>query len=334
MLKILGDLCFSDGYFDMGVGIGTSIKTGRDPFEYLNRDKNDFWIGNFECVCADSPDSNFIITPHVLDNVKHLDLYGVANNHSMQIGETGYCQTLDYLKERGIKYAGSDNQRSTIFNHQNKKIGLLAFSMRPDNFSSQPLYWHLPEIYDITKEIDKLDKCDFKIAFIHWGYEFINRPNIEQRQLAHCLVDTGIDLVVGMHPHVAQGAEIYKGKSIFYSLGNALFNMPWSPTKYGLMVNVDLVEEEAKIWTDYIFIGDDYFPRVVDRVPELYSKEYLDKQVLITEENEKYFKSASKFNNNYTKANRRAILRRLLSMPWNEKIKLIQDFTNRRILKK
>lgn len=139
--------------------------------------------------------------------------------------------------------------------------------MRPDNFTKAPLYWHLPELSDIEDEIKKLRNCDFKIAYVHWGYEFINKPNIEQRQMAHWLVDIGIDIVIGMHPHVAQGSEIYKNKHIFYSLGNSVFNMSWEPTKYGLLVNVDLSEKIEKVWTEYTKIGSDCFPRLLKKFP-------------------------------------------------------------------
>ena len=330
MLKILGDICFADGYFDRGRGVGSAITAGVNPFQYLSRCDDDFWIGNFECVCANSRDSHFVISPEALDNVRHLDLYGVANNHSMQIGSEGYRQTIDYLNSRNIKYVGSCRQRSTVFTHQDKKIGIIAFSIRPDNFSDEPLYWHLPELSDIAGEIEKLSDCDFRLAFIHWGYEFINRPNIEQRQLAHWLIDAGIDLLVGMHPHVAQGAEIYKGKHIFYSIGNTVFNMPWVPTRYGLMVSVDLDAKEPVVKPDYTVIGKDFIPRVVSDVPDEFTREYLDALVDKTVENEIYFAQARKYTAKYTKANRKAVIRRMLSMPMSEKINLISDFIKRR----
>ena len=334
MLKILGDICFADGYFDRGCGIGSAIKKGADPFAHLNRQNEDFWIGNFECVCADADREHFVVGPQDLTTVNHLDMYGVANNHSMQIGEEGYRQTICFLESKHIQFVGSKESRHSIFTHQNKAVGVIAFSMRPDNFSSEPSYWHLPELSEIGVEISDIKNCDYRIAFIHWGYEFINRPNIEQRQLAHWLVDSGIDLVVGMHPHVAQGAEVYKGKHIFYSLGNSVFNMPWEPTKYGLLLNVDLSCDEVKVWSNYTKIGDDFFPRITNEVPEKFSRKYLDSLVGNTVENEIYFSEAREYSAQYTKANRKAVLKRMLSMPVSEKAALISDFIKRRFLNK
>ncbi|MDE5629135.1 MAG: CapA family protein [Muribaculaceae bacterium] len=334
MLKILGDICFADGYFDKGCGVGTAIANGADPFSHLKREDTDFWIGNFECVCSKSQGDYFTISPEILKSVKHLNLYGVANNHSMQIGNDGYRETIEHLKENNIDFAGSNERRSTIFTHQGKKIGFMAFSMRPDNFSSSPLYWHIPELSEVETEIKKINDCDFKIAFIHWGYEFINKPNLEQKQLAHWLIDAGIDLVVGMHPHVSQGAEIYKGKYIFYSLGNTVFNMGWEPTKYGLMVNVDLSDEKVKVWSEYTQIGADYFPMIVDDVPKEFTRSHLDSLIEKTVENEIYFSQAREYTSQYTRANRKAVIRHMLKMPMREKIALISDFVNRRFLKK
>ena len=333
MLRIIGDICFADWYFDKGRGVGTSIARGNNPFGKLPRKAEDFWIGNFECVCADS-DKHFVVRPDILNSVPHLDLYGVANNHSMQIGDKGYLQTIEYLETKGIPYVGSLSQKSRTFVHQGKKVGILAFSMRPDNFTSEPLYWHLPEYSEIDNVINTLEDCDFKIAFIHWGYEFMNRPNIEQRQMAHWLIDSGIDMVIGMHPHIMQVDEQYKGKHIFYSLGNAVFNMSWEPTKYGLLVNVDLANEKPAVSTQYLYIEKDFFPKIVENLPTVYSRQFLDKEVNKIEENEKYFATARTYNSQYTQANRKDILKRMWKMPFNEKYELISDFIKRRFLKK
>lgn len=331
MLKILGDICFADGYFDRGCGVGTAIANGADPFFHLYRKDSDFWIGNFECVCAAGSDNHFVISPDKLGRVGHLDLYGVANNHSMQIDNDGYTQTIQFLEKNNISYVGSSARKSTVFTHQGKQVGILAFSLRPDNFSDAPLYWHLPELQDIRHEIDNLKDCDYVIAFVHWGYEFINYPNLEQKLLAHYLIDCGVNLVAGMHPHVAQGAERYKDGYIFYSLGNTVFNMPWEPTKYGLLVSVDLNGEKADVNTQYTRIGPDGFPVIVDEVPQEYTRQHLDALVSKTIEDELYFNEARKCNALYTRANRKAIIRRLLSMPLKEQWAILSDFLKRRI---
>lgn len=225
MLKIVGDIHLADGFFDIGFGVGSSIKKGVDPFAKLKRSENDFWIGNFESVCSDTSNKKgsyakqFIISPDDISHIKHLDLYSIANNHVMQHGKKAYCEMLQYFESRSVQYVGSVDRKSTSFIHQGKKIGIIAFSQRPENFSKEPLYWLLPEYEDVNAELSKLSGCDYKIIFVHWGYEFINYPNIDQKAFAHYLIDKGADLIIGTHPHVLHGYEIYKGKHIFYSYG-------------------------------------------------------------------------------------------------------------------
>ena len=66
--------------------------------------------------------------------------------------------------------------------------------------------------------------ADLVIPFMHWGWEKETRPSERQKTFARRMIDEGAALVVGSHPHVTQGAEIYKGKPIIYSLGNFVFD--------------------------------------------------------------------------------------------------------------
>ena len=66
--------------------------------------------------------------------------------------------------------------------------------------------------------------ADHVIPFLHWGWEREAQPGERQRSFARRLIDEGAAAVVGGHPHVTQGAEIYRGKPIVYSLGNFVFD--------------------------------------------------------------------------------------------------------------
>jgi len=74
---------------------------------------------------------------------------------------------------------------------------------------------------------------------MHAGIEYTDKPNDSQVNFAHAAIDAGADLVIGHHPHVVQTMEKYKGKYIFYSLGNFVFDQPQSQeTKEGLAIKV------------------------------------------------------------------------------------------------
>lgn len=335
MLRIVGDCNFADGFFDMGFGTGSSIKKGANPFQYIKReDDQDFWIGNFECVCSEisnkegTESKQFIIAPEDSKSIKHLDFYGVANNHVMQHGAEAYQQMVGYIGSKGAQYAGTYDKPSTVFEHQGKKVSVTVFNQRPENFTKPPQYWAMPEYDEVKKEL-QAQQTDYRIVYVHWGVEFINYPYNDQKQFAHFLVDCGADLIIGMHPHVMQGYEVYNGKYIFYSLGNCVFNMPWEPTKYSLQVNVDL--ETSDVSYKYLHIGEDYFPRYVELVPEKYSMEYLNTLVGICEDDEKYFIKAQKALNEYRKANKREIIKNVRKLSFTDLSTMIIDFIKRRL---
>lgn len=339
MLRITGDINFTDGFFDTGFGVGSSIKKGADPFENLRREKDDFWIGNFECVCATSSDKTglhrrqFIIEPQNLSHIHHFDLYGVANNHVMQHGGEAYREMLGYLQDMGVGYVGSYDRKHCIFEHQGKQVGILAFSQRPDHFSAVPLYWSQPEYKDIQLEIESLGGCDFRIAYVHWGNEFIDRPYRDQIQFAHWMADCGIDLVIGMHPHVLQGYEEYNGTHIFYSLGNCVFHMPWEPTKYAAIINVDL-NCENKITYDYVKIGVDHFPTYTDKVPLEYRFETLNARIRHNDENEVYYKRLFVKTRAYRRVNCRHLARNIFKFRLADLLSITGDFLKRRLKRK
>jgi poly-gamma-glutamate synthesis protein (capsule biosynthesis protein) len=67
-------------------------------------------------------------------------------------------------------------------------------------------------------------EATYVIVSFHWGIEYTSQANAEQSSLAHAAIDAGADLVLGTHPHVLQGLELYRGKLIAYSLGNFVFD--------------------------------------------------------------------------------------------------------------
>lgn len=338
MLKIVGDINLTDGYFDVGFGVGSKLQQGFDPFQHIQRNDQDCWIGNFEGVASEISKKTgnaalqFRVDSKYLNHVKHFNLYGIANNHAMQHGADAYKRTFDYLTSCGCVCFGSNAQKSQVFEHQGRKVSISGFSQRIDAFSQKPCYWHNPEYKEIEQEIKQLPKDAYKIVFVHWGNEFINRPSSPQKRFAHWLVDAGFDLVIGMHPHVLQGYEQYQGKYIFYSLGNFVFDMAWEPTHYGAIVNVDLAGAEPRISYDYVKIGEDFFPKVIDEaeVPAQYRFEELNKRISIEENSEEYHNAINNYYRQYRKANHKDILKKMLQHP-SVAMGIIKDFIKRRL---
>ncbi|HEY4202507.1 MAG TPA: CapA family protein [Devosiaceae bacterium] len=81
------------------------------------------------------------------------------------------------------------------------------------------------ELEAMREDVRKLrPKVDLVILSCHWGVSGRGEPVEYQREIAHAALDTGADMVFGHHPHVVQGSEVYKGKPIFYSVGNFVFD--------------------------------------------------------------------------------------------------------------
>ena len=338
MLKIVGDISLTDGYFDVGFGVGSKLKQGFDPFQHIGRNPEDCWIGNFEGVASETSEKTgnaalqFRADPQYLTHLKHFDVYGIANNHAMQHGAMAYQRTFDFLTSQGSKCFGSNNQKTQVFEHQGRKVSITGFSQRVDAFSESPCYWHNPEYKDIEDEFASLPQNAFKIVFVHWGNEFINRPSSQQKRFAHWLLDVGFDMVIGMHPHVLQGYEQYQGKYIFYSLGNFVFDMAWEPTKYGAIVNVDLSEETVCPKVEYIRINDEFEPQIIDEkdVPKAFRFDYLNEQLVKEDNSEEYHAEIDRCYRQYRKANHKDIAKKMLAHP-GVIVGTVGDFLRRRL---
>ncbi|HET7376622.1 MAG TPA: CapA family protein, partial [Anaerolineae bacterium] len=103
------------------------------------------------------------------------------------------------------------------------------------------------------------------VCLVHWGTENSERITDEQRELARWLIDRGVDLVVGAHPHCVQPLDFYHGRPIAYSLGNLVFD--GAPTvaswNRGALLEVGL-NEGAKISSVSLIpvVLEDGFPRL------------------------------------------------------------------------
>lgn len=337
MLIFTGDINLTDNNFDVGYGVGSSIRKGLNPFSKIQKKENEYWIGNFEGVTSNISDLTsytkncFRIEPSAIKNFKLIDCYGLANNHVMEHGNRAYQEMDTCLNSMGIQTFGSLKKKSLQFVHDGKNIAVSGFSLRNDLLKYKALYWIFPEYSEIITEFNSISQNDYKIAYIHWGVEFINHPMINQIQFAHWLVDIGYDLIIGMHPHVLQGYELYKGKHIFYSLGNFVFNMAWNNTKFGAIVKLNV--NNGHVEYNYIRINKSYCPEIVtsEDVPEELRFESLNLKVSNTENIEPYIKKAFKGLKSYRNANYLSIMKNAYKSDFSFTMAILRDFIKRRL---
>ena len=177
----------------------------------------------------------FRADPRVLSVLKgRFDAMSVANNHSGDYGKDAFIETLAHLDAAGIRHFGGGKNLSEAhaplwIEAKGLRVAVLGYNeFKPRSFeagASHPgVAWS--EDSQVIADIRAARKAgaDLVIPFMHWGWEREPEPGPRQRDLARRMIDAGADIVVGGHPHVTQGAEIYRGRPIIYSLGNFVFD--------------------------------------------------------------------------------------------------------------
>lgn len=198
--------------------------------------KDDITIVNLEGTLTASNSGNtekafaFRGDPSYVNILKEgfVDAVSLANNHSYDYFEKGFEDTKKILDENNIKYAGMGS--TSIIEANGLKLGLLAYNGWDSNYNDDFLQ-------KIQKDISKIkEESNIVAIYFHWGIERDNYPTTGQINFAHFAIDNGADLVIGSHPHVLQGIEVYKGKYIAYSLGNFCFGGNRNPADKDSMI--------------------------------------------------------------------------------------------------
>ena len=210
----------------------------RNVLDYFEND--DFTIINLESVLADSGvAASKLFTfkgPTAYTQImtsSSVEAVTLANNHTEDYGKAGYESTTKALTEAGILFVEED-KTTLLTTESGLTIGLYA-----DSF-----YFNVNEIQKNVKKLRDAG-AEIVICAFHWGTEGSYRPTSNQKDLAHAAIDAGADVVYGHHPHVLQPIEEYKGRYIFYSLGNFSFGGNHFPRDLdSALVQLEVIREE------------------------------------------------------------------------------------------
>lgn len=221
----------------------------------LLKDK-DLVIGNLEGPITDNKSisvasefgtkENYVFTfaleTAAVLNGHNIKLVNLGNNHILNFGEGGLEQTKKYLKESEIGYFCTDDLRFRIYDLRENKIAFICYNQFEKGAAERA-----------ERDIrEAKGKADIVILYIHWGKEHETSILPIIRMLGHKFVDAGADLIIGSHPHVVQEKEIYKGKTIYYSLGNFIFDQYFDLNAMkGLAVEVLINPDGNMQFTEY-----------------------------------------------------------------------------------
>jgi len=211
------------------------------PFKKTDRylEAADVAIANLEApftedTVAFEKKYNFKVPPKYASGLLSggFDVVTLANNHIMDFGEGGLLSTIQTLDRIGIKHCGAgkdlyEAHRPAVIESNGKKIAFFGYSMTfPTEFyakkDSSGTAYPEPELMQHALEVWE-NFVDFTVVSFHWSAEKRDTPKDYQTYFAHLAIDSGADLILGHHPHVLQGMELYKNRLIAYSLGNFAF---------------------------------------------------------------------------------------------------------------
>lgn len=172
-----------------------------------------------------------------------LDTVSIANNHIKDFGEEGVIQTVKNLGALEVDFFGnplSKQERWLIKDVNGVRVAYIPynefFGTKEETFA------------DLQSTIQS---SDIQIIFAHWGDEYVPvREDI--RELAYDFIESGADLIIGAHPHVIQEKEVYQGATIYYSLGNFIFDQYFQEdVTEGLAVGVEIFNNKIISFTEH-----------------------------------------------------------------------------------
>jgi poly-gamma-glutamate capsule biosynthesis protein CapA/YwtB (metallophosphatase superfamily) len=203
------------------------------------------------------------------------DALSVAGNHALDFGAVALGDTLDALRNAGIGACGvgADLEAArapAIVAAKGRRVALLSYcSILPTGYAAEraragcaPLraYTHFhhvepdqpgtpPRVLTFTDpgDLDALicdvrrarERADIVLLSIHWGLHFTRATLADyQRVVARAAIDAGAHAILGHHPHVLKAIEMYRGRPIFYSLGNFAIEQPY-------VFNADIQREQS-----------------------------------------------------------------------------------------
>lgn len=232
-----------------------------DSCFYLLKEKiasADIACVNFETTLAGKPYSGypqFSAPDEFASGLKDagFDIFFLANNHVVDKGRRGVERTLGVLDSIGIKHTGvfrSKDFRALNYPLMVIKNGIrIAFLNYTYDTNGLPVTApHMVNVIDTLQmksdlRLTQLYNPDIVIANMHWGDEYITRPNAEQKRLASFLFRNGVRIIIGNHPHVVQPLAKNKTNNeietvVYYSLGNFVSNQQKINTDGGAMAEI------------------------------------------------------------------------------------------------
>jgi len=216
------------------------------------------------------------------DRFGKFDIMALANNHINDSLCEGIQSTRRYLDGKGILHVGANSSKEDMNNFpiiekKGIKIAFLAYTfstngipleadcrygtnlirfnaLDPDDYDPSLIHSHIQKARD--------EGADIIIASLHWGVEFEYYPPVRIVERGHALLEDGIDVIIGHHPHILNPSEWYRTKDgrdtlCFYSLnGMTMQALPWVSQNMGQIAGINLEKGIDKNGDEIVRIKD------------------------------------------------------------------------------
>jgi poly-gamma-glutamate synthesis protein (capsule biosynthesis protein) len=206
----------------------------------------DLAFGNLETPIA--PDHHrgvrqmvFNAPTAVLDSLHHagFDIVSFANNHVYDQGRGGLQETVERLTEHPLRMVGAGLTCAEAWAPELVEVnGIQVAFIGSTDLYNDDLNTTDDAPCSATFSVDRALSealaarkagAELVVLSVHWGVEYATAPLAEHTEAAHALIDGGVDVVLGHHPHVLQPVEVRVAPDgrrglIAYSLGNFVSN--------------------------------------------------------------------------------------------------------------
>jgi poly-gamma-glutamate synthesis protein (capsule biosynthesis protein) len=207
----------------------------------------DIVVANLEGPITTNPSKSTQTRPGHIDNMTftfatstaplllrhNIRIVNLGNNHIYNFGASGVTSTIDVLRTAGVGYFGDPLQASMLSGEINHvHIAYINYNQFIGADSASTTFAQIR---------DARDQGYLPIVYTHWGVEYTAVAPLWIKRLAHQFVDAGASMVIGSHPHVVEDHEMYRGKYIYYSLGNFVFDQYWNDAvSHGLLLEATI----------------------------------------------------------------------------------------------
>ena len=224
-------------------------------------------VGNLECpatkikapvqklfIFRGEPEWLAVLRDH---GFTHLNL---ANNHSIDQGREGLMDTRRNIVAAGMVPVGAGStmdeaSQPVLLSEQPRRVWLLAsLRLALENYAyltDRPCVSQEP-MDTLLGRVSRLRRDDPEaviVVSLHWGGEHTLKPVPRQRLEAHRLIDAGADVLVCHHTHTMQTVEDYRGKKIYYSIGNFIFDQQKPLNSRACMVGLTVTKDSLGVKT-------------------------------------------------------------------------------------